>query len=227
MNKFYRILLLLILFIFTTTYISKNTDLSLEKNSKFFKVKNIFVKNNFLVKEDYIYEKLDKLYDRNIFSIKRKEIQEPLKKVYFIEKIEVKKKYPNTIIIKIFETKPLATIFKNKKKYLIDNISNLIPFESNSYFDSLPSVFGENAEKQLASFFKILENNNFPNKRIKNFYYFQIGRWDIQLENNKIIKFPHINTNQAIKKSIDLLNQEAFKIYNIIDLRVDDKIIVE
>jgi cell division septal protein FtsQ len=227
MNKFYRIVLLLILFIFTSTYISKNTDLPLEKNSKFFKVQKIFVKNNFLVKKDYIYKKIDKLYGRNIFSIKRKDIEEPLKKIHFIEKIEVKKKYPNTIIIKIFETEPLAIIFKNKKKYLIDNLSNLIPLESNPQFNDLPSVFGENAEKQLASFFELLKNNNFPNKKIKNFYYFQIGRWDIQLENNKIIKFPHMNTNQAVKKSIDLLNQKAFKVYNIIDLRVNDKVIVE
>ncbi len=58
-------------------------------------------------------------------------------------------------------------------------------------------------------------------------YYFQIGRWDLQLLNDKIIKFPHKVTDKIIKKSIDLLNRKDFENYNIIDLRVDGKIIVE
>ena len=35
------------------------------------------------------------------------------------------------------------------------------------------------------------------------------------------------NINQAITKSVELLAREDFKNYNIIDLRVDGKIIVE
>ena len=64
-------------------------------------------------------------------------------------------------------------------------------------------------------------------KLIVNFYYFQIGRWDIQLANNKIIKLPQNNIEDAIKKSIELLEREDFENYNIIDLRVGGKIIVE
>ena len=72
-----------------------------------------------------------------------------------------------------------------------------------------------------------LKKNKFPNKQIKNLYYFQIGRWDLQLLDNEIIKFPHNNTDEAIIKSVELLDREDFKNYDIIDLRIDDKIIVE
>ena len=44
---------------------------------------------------------------------------------------------------------------------------------------------------------------------------------------NKVIKLPYQNVDEAIIKSIKLLNREDFKKYNIIDLRVDGKIIVE
>ena len=94
-------------------------------------------------------------------------------------------------------------------------------------FDQMPSVFGDGAENNFLNFFQQLQNNNFPIFNVKNFYYFQIGRWDIQLSNNKIIKFPHNNTEEAIKESIELLNREDFKNYKIIDLRVGGKIIVE
>ena len=86
---------------------------------------------------------------------------------------------------------------------------------------------GTNAEKHFANFIRILKNNNFPQNRIKNYYYFQINRWNIELTNNQIIKFPAKKIIKAIKKSIELLNHEDFKNYSIIDLRVDGKVITE
>ena len=44
---------------------------------------------------------------------------------------------------------------------------------------------------------------------------------------NKVIKFPSDNIEQSIKKSIGLLDSEDFANYKIIDLRINDKIIVE
>ena len=227
MKKFYRIILLLIVLIFISTYNPKEFDLIPKKNVAFFKIKNIEIKNNFFIKQTEIEEKLSNIYKKNIFSIKKADIEKPLKEIDFLERIEVKRKYPNTVIIKIFETRPVAILFKNKVKYLLDSSSNLISFNDNINYNELPHVFGEGAENNFIYFFNRLKNNNFPNKKIKNFYYFQIGRWDLQLVNNKIIKFPDSNIDDAIKKSIKLLKREDFKNYNIIDLRVDGKIIVE
>ena len=227
MNKFYRIFLLLITFIFLSSYNPNKFNLILEKNNKFFKIQNIIIVNNFLIKKSVINEKLSEIYNKNIFLIKRKDTEKLLKDIDFLKKIEVKKKYPNTLVVKIFETKPIAILFKNKTKYLLDNSSNLISFKENMNFNQLPGVFGDEAENNFVYFFNQLENNSFPIDKIKNFYYFQIGRWDLQLLNNKIIKFPYNNTEDAIKESIELLDRKDFKNYNIIDLRVVGKIIVE
>ena len=45
--------------------------------------------------------------------------------------------------------------------------------------------------------------------------------------NIKCLIFKINNTDDAIIKSVELLNRKDFKNYNIIDLRVDGKIIVE
>ena len=227
MNKFYRIFLLIVGFIFLSTYNPNKFNLISEKNNKFFKIQNIIIVNNFLLKKSVVNEKLSQIYNKNIFLIKRKDVEEILKDIDFLKKIEVKKKYPDTLVVKIFETKPVAILFKDKTKYLLDNSSNLISFTDNMNFNQLPSVFGDNAENNFVYFFNQLENNNFPINEIKNYYYFQIGRWDLQLLNNKIIKFPHNSTKDAIEESIELLDREDFKNYNIIDLRVNGKIIVE
>ena len=227
MKKLYRIPLLLIAFIFLSTYNPNKLGLTLKEKYTFFEIKNIKIVNNFLIKKNEIKEKLSKIYNKNIFLVKRNDIEESLKKVNFLEKIEVKKKYPDTIIIKIFETKPVANLLKNQVKYILDSSSNLILFKNDLNFNKLPYIFGEDAENNFINFLNQLTSNSFPNKEIINFYYFQVGRWDVELINNKIIKFPHNNVEDAIKKSIKLLKHKDFKNYNIIDLRLDGKIIVE
>ena len=227
MKTLYRILLLLIVFIFLSTFNPNKFNLISKKNKEFFEIQNIKIENNFLIKKSEVNEKLGQIYNKNIFLIKREDIEESLKAIDFLEKIEVKKKYPNTVIVKIFETKPVAILFKDKIKYLLDSSSNLVLFANNMDFDKLPIIFGEGAENNFTYFFDQLKNNNFPTKQIKKLYYFQIGRWDLQLANDKIIKFPHNSTDEIIKKSVELLDRKDFENYNIIDLRVDGKIIVE
>ena len=227
MKRFYKIVLLLVALIFLSTFNPKEFNLAKKKNNTLFKIENIEIKGNFLINKSKIEEKLSTIRKENIFFIKREDIERPLKEVDFLHKVEVKKRYPSTIIIKIFETKPVAILFKNQVKYIIDSSSNLISFKKDMELNNLPGIFDEDAENNFINFFNQLEKNNFPNKQIKNFYYFQIGRWDLQLLNNKIIKFPHNNIDEAIIKAIELLSREDFKNYNIIDLRVEGKIIVE
>ena len=227
MKKFYKIFFLSITLIFLSTFNPNKYILVSKNKNNFFKIEDIVIKNNYLLKEKEIQEKLISIYDKNIILIKRKDIEQPLKNLYFLERIEVKKKYPSTLIVKIFETKPVGILFKNKNRYFLDNLSNLIPIQENMNFKNLPNIFGNTAENHFLNFFKKLEKNNFPIKKIKNFYYFQIGRWDLELFNGKTIKLPHYNTDVAIKKSAELLIRKDFKNYNIIDMRVDGKIIVE
>ena len=137
MKKFYRITLLLITLVFLSTYSPYKTGSTLKKEYLFFKIKNIEIINNVLVQESEIKKKLYNIKNKNIFTIKEKDIIEPLKSIDFLEKIDIKIKYPDTVIIKVFETKPVAILFKNKKKYLLDSSSNLICSGcAKSYVDS-------------------------------------------------------------------------------------------
>ena len=229
MIKFYRIILLILALIILSTFnpIKNNSDL--ENKDSIFKIKNIKITNNHLVDGEEIKKNLNSIYNKNIFFLKKEDIKQLISKVDFLYKIEVKKVYPDTILIKIFETKPVAIVFKNQTKYLLDSSSKLISIneEKVNDFKNLPNIFGKNSELKFIKFLNTLKKNKFPYDKIKNYYYFQIDRWDVQLQNNKIIKLPHKNVDGAIIKSIKLLNREDFKNYNIVDLRVGGKIIVE
>ena len=191
--------MLLFLLIFLSTYSFNQLDLDFNEK-KFFNIKFIKNENNFLIKKEEIKQELEHIYDKNIFFISKIDLEKPLKKVNFLNKINVRKKYPDTIVIKIFENKPIAILYKKNNKYILDDGSNLISYE---------------------------DNNDFPTKKVKKYYFFQIGRWDLELQNNKIIKFPYKNIEEAIKKSVELLDRKDFVNYKSIDLRVDGKIIVE
>ena len=227
MKKFYIIFSLLLLFIFLATYTPSELNKFPEKKNLFLKIKNIIIIDNKLISKKAINEKLGHIYGKNILFIKKKDLKEPLSQLKFLKTIEVKKKYPDTIVIKVNESKPIAIIFKGSKKYLLDDISNLHTFNKDLYQVNFPSVFGENADKNFIKFFNLLKNNNFPTDKIKEYYYFQIGRWDIKLLNNKTIKFPSKKIVLAIERSVKLLNREDFKKYNSIDLRMSNEVVVE
>jgi len=226
MKKIYKIFLLLFLLIFLSTYSFNQLDLDFNEK-KFFNIKFIKIENNFLIKKEEIKQELEHIYDKNIFFISKIDLEKPLKKVNFLNKINVRKKYPDTIVIKIFENKPIAILYKKNNKYILDDGSNLISYEDNNDLSILPIIYGDNDESNFTSFFKELKKNDFPTKKVKKYYFFQIGRWDLELQNNKIIKFPYKNIEEAIKKSVELLDRKDFVNYKSIDLRVDGKIIVE
>ena len=227
MKKLYRIIILLAVLTFLTTYSSNKFNFFTEKKNPFFKIQNIKIVNNHLIDENKIIEKLTEIYEKNILFIERNDIEKPLKSIEFLERVEVKKKYPDTIIINVYETKPVAIFFKENSKYLLDSSSNLIPFNESLFSDNLPNIFGEGAEKNFINFFNQLGNNNFPKQRVKNFYYYKIGRWDLELSNNQIIKFPASKMVEAIQQSVELLTRKDFENYNVIDLRIHNKIVVE
>ena len=131
MNKTYKIIILLFTFIFLTTYTPKNLNIKNKEENNFFKIKKIEVANNHRIKESIIVKRLNHIYNKNIIFLTNKDILKYLLNLDYLKRIEVKKKYPDTIVIKIYETEPLAVLYRGKEKYILDSLSNLIALEGN------------------------------------------------------------------------------------------------
>ena len=89
----------------------------------------------------------------------------------------------------------------------------------------MPLIFGK--YKNFNIFYNDLEKNNFKINEIKTFYYFDIGRWDIVLKNEKVIKFPEKNYLDLLPNINLMLDDNNFSKYIIFDFRIKDQLILQ
>ena len=59
MKKFYRILILITILVFLSTFNPKELNLTEKKNDSFFQIKNVEITNNKLIKKNEIIKKLN------------------------------------------------------------------------------------------------------------------------------------------------------------------------
>ena len=156
-----------------------------------FNIKEIIIENNVLLSEKDIKRSLSSIYDKNLLFLKNKEIEEKIIQNSFIDSFNIKKKYPNTLKIKIFEKKPIAILFNQKKKFYLSEKIDLIDFYELQNYKNLPYVFGN--KDDFSIFYKNLKKINFPFIMIKKYTFYKTNRWDLETMDNKVIKLPVTN----------------------------------
>jgi len=225
-NKKNKIIFYIFAFIFLTT-------ITFFEKTKTFNKKGIFELNKI---ELFGYEKIDhgalelelsSLLGQNLLLIKSEDITDIIKKNKLIREFTIRKHYPNRINIRIKEVTFVATLTKDKKKYLLTDNDILIPFNDELTNLDLPIIYGNKAEDYFNNFRGLLRINDFNLDLISSYYFFQINRWDLVINGKKTIKLPSKNLEKAIKIANRLLNNKKFGKYSVIDLRIDNKIITQ
>ena len=89
----------------------------------------------------------------------------------------------------------------------------------------MPTVSGTDDFNEIFYVINLLKLSKFEHKKIKKIIFFKSGRFDVNLNNGVIIKFPIKYTKEIISYSRNLLNEKKFANSKIIDLRIKNKII--
>ena len=213
------ILLYFILFIFLGSIhnqiLSKNNLLEI----KYIKVFGL---------QDYENEKiiddLNFLKFKNLYFINQNDIRNTLELNNLIESYSVFKQFPSTLVIEIKKAELLANIYKDGANYLIGSNGKLIKSENKN--NQKPFLFGNFKNEEFLKLKSIISNSKLDFKEIKNFYYFDSGRWDIEIENGLLIKLPEKNLIKAINLSKNLITNKKFKNLKVIDIRVENQVIL-
>ena len=160
-----------------------------------------------------------------MFILNEKKIEKILGDYDFINYLEFKKIFPSKLLIFVYEKEPIAILNDKKDKYYLTKKGEKINFFKNQNLEELPNIFGK--QKNFLEVYSILKKINFPIFKIQSFYYFDVGRWDILLENKVIIKLPAKNFVASLKNFMDLGKKIDFEKYTIFDYRVKDQLILK
>ena len=160
----------------------------------------------------------------NLLSIEKSQLKKILNANNLIEKYEVLKKYPSSIEIKIEKTNFLASTNINGKNYIVGSNGKFI--NTKDYSKSLPFVFGNFKTEKFLEFKDIILQTQFKYNKIKNFYYFPSGRWDIEMKSGVSIKLPIKGIKESLNLSIDLLDNIEFSNTKILDMRQTNQIVI-
>ncbi len=222
MRNSFKIFFLVFIFLIFSTY---NTKYNRKVSSIVFPVKRILIENNLATDPQKLKYDFNFLMNKSLFFLNEDKILTTFNKYDFISYIQLKKKYPNTLKIIIFEKIPVALQIIGKKKFFITKENKKIKFTSVKIYENLPLIFGKS--KNFDIFYNDLEKNNFNIKSIKAFYYFDVGRWDIMLKNNKIIKLPENNYIDLLPEINLMLNDTNFSKYKVFDFRLKNQLILK
>jgi len=218
-NKF--ILLTLFFFIFSTY----NFNVQKQSFSIVFPIKKILLEDTPSIDTIKLKAELEFLRNTSLFFLKKKKIIGVTNKYDFISSIQLKKNYPNTLKIFISENIPVVTEIDGKNRYYLTNKGKKINYIELKIYENLPVIFGKH--RNFSSFFKEVEKSKLKTSKIKAFYYFDIGRWDIVLRDERIIKLPPTNYENILLKINLLLNDPNFLKYHIFDYRIKDQLILQ
>ena len=211
---------LIVVFVLLTTY-KPQFNFFINSNLN---IKKIEIENNSIVETGDIKDKLDFLYQENLFFLNIQDIENNLKNVSFIDSFSIKKIYPNKIKLIIIEKTPIAILQYKKKKFFISDKGNLINFKNIKFYSDLPIVFGNG--KNFYNLYSNLKNIRFPIKKIKSFYYFESGRWDLIMLDDKIVKLPIKNYLFSLQNFMKSKNNSDFNNYKMFDYRIKDQLIL-
>ena len=222
MRKTYKLFFLIFIFFIFTTYSTK------EKSNKFaffFPIKKILIENNLGTDLNKLKSDLDFLINTSLFFLEKEIFIETIGKHDFIHNIQLKKIYPNTLKILITERIPLAIVKIDKQRFYITKDNEKISFVDLKIYKDLPLIFGK--YKNFNTFYNDLKKNNFKVNEVKAFYYLDVGRWDIVLKNERIIKLPEENYLNLLPKINLILDDSNFSTYKVFDFRIKDQLILQ
>lgn len=221
MKKFTIIFIFVLLASILTTFNPNNLDIGLD----LFKINKIEIKNLKVLDKKKIKNLLNKEFSKsNLFVLDKNKIDKIANDNALIDYIEFKKIYPSKLQVIIYEKETIAIINYKKNKFYLTKDGEEIEYFKNPILEKLPNIYGK--QKNFLEIYSTIIQLNFPISKVKSFYYFEIGRWDIILENDKVIKLPVEDFVASLKNFMKLYQKINYEKYSIFDYRVKGQLIL-
>ena len=215
-----KVFFFLFIFLSLTTY-----NFNSKKSFPLFKIKHVQFINNDLLEENIKYKIIDYLENKSLLNVNDKKISSLLIGSQWVKNFKINKNYPNKIILKINEFKPIAVFKKKEKLYFINSnfeITNKIVEKPNNHTTiQISGLYEKEIFKK--KFSDIMKHNIYNN--IKSINILNLNRLDIHLKNNTNIKFGDYDINTQIMTLTKVMKK--YKNLSFIDLRNKGRVVIK
>lgn len=188
------------------------------------KIKKIYISGlsdseNLELRKNLSFLKFD-----NLFFLNKIEIIETLEANNLIEKYSIFKIYPSSLKINVTKTKILARMKNNDDFFYLGSNGKIIKADIDE--KKIPFIFGKFEVKEFFELKKIIDESKLDYFEIKNLFFFNSRRWDVETNSGILIKLPKQGLKKALELYNSLLRKEEFKNIKEIDLRQSNQIII-
>ena len=215
-----KVFFFLFIFLSLTTY-----NFNSKKSFPLFKIKHVQFINNDLLEENIKYKIIDYLENKSLLNVNDKKISSLLIGSQWVKNFKINKNYPNKIILKINEFKPIAVFKKKEKLYFINSnfeITNKIVEKPNNHTTiQISGLYEKEIFKK--KFSDIMKHNIYNN--IKSINILNLNRLDIHLKNNTNIKFGDYDINTQMMTLTKVMKK--YKNLSFIDLRNKGRVVIK
>ena len=216
-GKKIRLIFYILLIIILTSINNYNFEIQ-----NIFKIKHIHVNGFSKEKNELVKNEFKKILEKNIFFINKNYFSK-LSERNDTEYLFIKKKFPNKLIVNFIPAKPICIIEIKNNRLILGNNGKMLDTKINE--NIIPIVSGSMNVENIYDVVSLIDKSNLNYASIKKIVFFKSGRFDINLRNGVIIKFPVKFNKEIINYSNNLLNDKKFVNSKTIDLRIKNKII--
>ncbi len=171
-----------------------------------------------------LLEKLNFVKLNNLFFLDDEQIIKILDSINLIDEYFVFKKYPSSLKIETIKVQSLAYTKKNGNIFILGSNGKLLKNVNKNL--NIPFIFGDFENENFFKLKKTIQESKLNYSNIRNLYSFKSGRWDIETLSGILIKLPINETKKNLDFCFEILNDDRFKDVKMIDLRQNQKLII-
>jgi len=212
----------LIFYIFLIIILTSTNNYNF-KIQNVFNIKHIHIDGLSKEKNEIVKNEIKRILEKNILFINRDYFSKLVER-NDTEYLIVRKKFPNKLIINFTSAKPICIVETKNNKFILGSNGKILDTKIDE--KNIPIVSGSKNLKNIFNVVSLINKSNFNYSAIKKIIFFKSGRFDINLRNGVIIKFPIKFNIEIINYGNNLLYEKKFTNSKIIDLRVKNKIII-
>ena len=128
-------------------------------------------------------------------------------------------------MVNIKKTKFVGKTILDGERFYIGKNGKLTKISLVEKESNLPQVFGSFQVYEFLKLQEMLIKNGFNLDKIKKYYYYKSKRWDIENNDNVLLRLPSENLENSLKNYRTLMKTNKIIKSNLIDLRIKNKII--